>query len=255
MIDPNIPELTPDHPQIVQGCGLKRRDYGAMPRGSIAAATPFPASLMVPEVEWPERLAELKAKQQGLLGLRNLYGIKSLNQTNHSLCWAFSSTKAVMYVRARDNQEFKILSAWYVAGKIKGWRDEGGWGAASIQFIADNGIPTMDLCPSYSSSNDTAAARANAALHRCMAFYECSDDRDERRHQMISGLLLGLPGIADYGYLSHSMCLMHLEDLNGPYICDNSWGDDSGDRGMYSVGSHIPDDLLFAVSMTATQEA
>ena len=254
-LNPNIPELEPDHPELANS-GYMRRDYGAQPYGSIVSAVPFPDDLLIPEVEWQERLREQKAQKTGLLSLREHYGIKSLNQSSHPLCWAFSSTKGVMYCRAKDNQEFKLLSPWYVAGRIKNWRDEGGWSSASIQFIAETGIPTMDLCPSYQRSYDTADTRANAALHRCMKFYECdSGDRSKRRHQMISGLLLGLAGMADYNYISHAMCLMHLESI-GPdkSVCDNSWGDDSGDRGLYSVGSHIPDDLLFAGSMTATEE-
>src|SRR2546423_4116906 len=82
--------------------GLVPRDYRTHPVGCHACAQPFPDDLLVPEGEWAGRLALQQANKASLLDLReaNYAALKSLDQNGYGLCWAFSSTKAVMYTRA-----------------------------------------------------------------------------------------------------------------------------------------------------------
>jgi hypothetical protein len=159
-------------------------------------------------------------------------------------CWAFSSTKAAMYMRARANETDVKLSAWWVAGKVKGWADQGGWGAESTGEIATAGVPSYDLCPAYKSSYDTPDTQANAALHRTLLWYDGSQDRDANRAIMISAFLLGLAPVLDFNWLSHSMCGCRVVSLNPLTIdCDNSWGMNAGNQGLYQITGDkaIPD--------------
>lgn len=253
MADPII--ITDDtHPDDVgqilhgHGTGLVLRNYHAHPSGYLACAEPFPAAVVIPEAEWPDRLA--KQKELGSLDdLRESHYdvLQSLDQDGLGLCWAFSTTKAMMYLRVLMGLVPLKLSAWYVAGLIKRWQDQGGWGAESLAFVARSGVPTLDLCPSYSSRYATPEAAANALLHRATEWWDGTDDRETNRKIMISAFLMGLPPVLDYNHISHSMCGCRLVGLDPLTVeTDNSWGPDSGTKGkMTLVGSKaVPDGIV-----------
>src|SRR4051812_35839675 len=86
--------------------GLIPRNYATHPVGCYAFAPVFPESELVPESEWADRLADNRRTKSGLLDLREAHYdvLRSLNQDGLGLCWAFSTTKAVMYLRAVMNQ-------------------------------------------------------------------------------------------------------------------------------------------------------
>jgi len=215
--------------------GLIPRNYSTHPVGCYAFAPEFPAEELVDESEWADRLAENRKTKSGLLVLRTDHyeTLKSLDQDGLGLCWAFSTTKAVMYTRALMNEPPVVLSAWYVAGQIKGWRDEGGWGAASLQFIVETGVPALSLCPAYRSSYDTAETRANCANHKVVEWWDGSDDPRLAQKQLVSMLLKRVPCVVDLNDMGHSMCAIDIESLNPlRIIFDNSWGE-QGDRGLY----------------------
>src|SRR5436190_12690648 len=82
--------------------GLIPRNFRSFPSGCFAFAQEFPDSELIPDGEWADRLAFNRANKCGLLDIRadNYEMLKSLDQDGFGLCWAFSSTKAVMYLRA-----------------------------------------------------------------------------------------------------------------------------------------------------------
>ncbi len=230
--------------------GLIPRNYKTHPGGCYAAAPVAPDDWLIAPSDQVALLKEQQDGQTSLYDLRNNnYDVlKSLDQNGLGLCWAFSTTKAVMYLRAIMGEPAVRLSAWWVAGKVKGWRDEGGWGAESLQEIASAGVPSEALCPSYKSSYDTAATRADAALRKVIEWYDGTEDRDRNTQIMISAFLLGLPPVLDYNDISHSMSGCCLKSLNPLEVwCDNSWGstDQYGPKGIYiRKGSQaIPDGI------------
>lgn len=252
MPDPII--ITDDsHPDDIagildgHGLGLVPRNYHAHPSGYLACAEPFPASGIIPEAEWPDRLAAQK-ELGSLDDLRELYYdvLQSLDQDGFSLCWAFSTVKALMYIRVLMGLVPLKLSAWYVAGMIKRWADQGGWGSESLSFVAKYGAPVESLCPSYRSSYATPETAANAMLHRVTEFWDGSEDRAANKRIMVSAFLMGLPPVLDFNHISHSMCGCRLVSLDPLTIeTDNSWGPTSGTKGkMTLVGSKaIPDGI------------
>lgn len=215
--------------------GLVIRDYDRYPTGYLSFAPEFPDDELIDESEWPDRLAQNRATKSGLLDLREAYYeiLKSLDQDGLGLCWAFSSTKATMYTRALMNASFLRLSAWYVAGIINRWRDQGGWGAASLEFIRNTGVPAESYCPSYKSSYDTADTRANAALHKVTEWWDGTNDPRKATKQLVSSLLKRIPCVVDLNDMGHSMCAIDIGSLNPlEIIYDNSWGE-SGEKGLY----------------------
>ena len=158
-----------------------------------------------------------------------------------------------------------------VACIIKQYQDEGGWGAQSMDFICENGIPSSQFWPqqSMSRSNDNPAMRANAKLHRVTeGFWDLSAaqyDRNLTWNQVATCLLCRIPVVVDYNWWSHSVCaadlidgasewgqtrdessgkLVDLRTFNRVWGMDdpvtagfgvliwNSWGDSWSDRGM-----------------------
>jgi hypothetical protein len=231
--------------------GLIPRDYTTHPPGCYASAPVAPADWLIPEAEWEDRLKEQQANQASLWDLREAHfdTLKSLDQDGLGLCWAFSSTKAVMYTRAVMNATPERLSAWYVAGRVKHWQDQGGWGAESLQQITSAGVPTEALCPSYKSQYDTAAVAADAATRKVIEWYDGTEDRDQNRRIMVSAFLLGLAPVLDYNWLSHSMCGCVLKSINPLEVwTDNSWNviDQYGPKGCYKLSGSkaIPDGVV-----------
>src|SRR5690349_19632920 len=215
--------------------GLIPRNYSTHPVGCYGFAPAFPESELVPEDEWADRLAENRRTRSGLLDLREArYDVlRSLNQGSFGLCWSFSTTKAVMYTRALMNEPPVVLSAWYVAGRIKDWRDEGGWGAAALQLVVETGVPALEECPRYGRSAGQADAEADAAQHKVTEWWDGSDDPRLAQKQLVSMLLKRVPCVVDLNDMGHSMCAIDIESLNPlRIIYDNSWGE-QGDRGLY----------------------
>lgn len=217
--------------------GLLPRDYKSFPVGCFSFAEPFPDSLLVPQDEIQDRIDYFTEQKASLLDLRekNYETLRSLDQDGEPLCWSFSSTKAMMYLRAVMNQPLIRMSAWWVAGRVMNWRSSGGWGGESLKKIVSEGVPEEKFCPSYSSRHDTADTRANAALHKCTEWWEGSEDSEKALHQSVSAFLMGLPTIEDFNHMSHSMCCIWMKSWKGKKrkVADNSWGSDSGDNGLY----------------------
>ncbi len=217
--------------------GLIPRDYKSHPVGSYEGVPEYPDELLIPENEWDELQAEQQAAKASLLDLRETYydTLKSMDQNGYGLCWFFSTTKAVMYLRALMNLPPVRLSAWYGAGIINGWRDQGGWGAASLDFFIKNGTCSEDFCPKYSRSAVKQGAEENAALHKVTEWYDGSDDPDKAFAQFVSNNLRGIPGVCDYNSLSHSMCGVGFKRNPRTIINDNSWNEinDFGPKGLY----------------------
>jgi hypothetical protein len=231
--------------------GLIPRDYKSYPPGYLACAPVAPYDWLVPQSEQADRLAAQQAARASLYDIRMAYYsiLKSLDQNGFGLCWFFSTTKAAMYIRAIMGLPPVILSAWWGAGQIKNWRDEGGWGSASLEFFTKHGTPALEFCPKYSRSAVQSGAEENAALHKVTEWYDGTEDRDQNKQIMISAFLLGLPPVLDYNWLGHSMCGCRLVSLDPLTIdCDNSWGEigQYGEKGLYRItGSRaIPDAVV-----------
>ena len=239
--------------------GLVPRDFRTHPVGCYAHAKPFDLPL-IPESEWQARLdAQIAAKAQ-LPNVRdrgmNGQPIPSRDQDGKGYCWAHSSTSAAMISRAKAGEPYADLSAFMVACIIKGYRDEGGWGAESLEFIAQNGIPTSQFWPqqSMSRSNDNPAMRANAALHKFTNWRDL--DPNNMKAQLVTCLLLGFPVVSDFNWWSHSVCTLDLVSIS-PFRTRilNSWGDSwsSNGTGVLEGSKAVPDAGLACLDMTESQ--
>lgn len=201
-----------------KGRGLIPRNYQTHPQGFYKSATAFDMPL-IPRDEWVERATEMAANKTRLSDIRRVSGpngqhIPSLDQNGVGYCWNHSATMAVILLRAVMNQPYVRLSAFFIGCLIKNYRDEGGWGAAALDFITEHGIPSVQLWPekSMSRSNDNPVTRANASLHRTTeAWADMSDpdyDRNLTEDQAMTSLFCRIPCIGDFNWWGHSVVVV-----------------------------------------------
>lgn len=251
---------------VLADAGLIPRDFTARPLGYLGAtATPFSLPL-IPRSEWRDRMAAQAASKSRLSDIRNRgnYGqrIPSLDQDGWGYCWCHSSTGAVQLLRARANEPYVPLSAFFVGCLVKNYRDQGGSGDESLAFIAANGVPSTQYWPvqAHSSQYDTAATRANAALHQVQVWQELDPSSAEYLDQFATCLLLSLPVVSDFDWWGHSVCTMDLVSLDTSFsigslttLILNSWGDSWSQNGAGQLQGRraLPSNAFVAIAAEA----
>lgn len=217
--------------------GLIPRDWDALPHGAVDGATPFPDELLIPESDWDAWIAYEEARQNSLQHVRdrgmNGQQIPSLDQDGVGYCWIHDPTNAMKLLRAKMGLPYVPLSAFMAGCIIKGYRDQGGNAIDGIQFFAEKGICSEAFWPAQSMSraNDKPEMWANAALHKCQNWWECSDDPRKRRLQVASALLRKWPVCGDFNWWGHSVVMVRLLSHTDTLIW-NSWGDGWSQKGM-----------------------
>jgi hypothetical protein len=258
--------------------GLAPRDYRIQPlAGSpYAHRVDFP---LIDQAEWPGRIQEMVASKSRLSDIRG--NIPSRDQNGRGYCWMHSGVSALLLLRARDNQPYADLSAYGPSCLIKNYRDEGGWGAAGLEWLVQHGCPTSKTWPQKSTarSNDTPAMRAEMNKYKVLEGYWDLDAAAHSRNlsfaQTITLLLCRIPVIQDHNWWGHSICgadpvdgaqqwglsraetgkLLAMSEFDAVWgmtdpvlagtgiLIWNSWGEGWGERGMGLLSGRkaIPD--------------
>lgn len=241
--EPLIDDSTPNdllfNPIIdgeVKGHGLVPRDYSIYPREMFDP----PAQLqLIPRSEWSERIKEKARLKSQLSDLRG--SIPSLDQNGQGYCWAYSTTSAVMLLRAISNQPYVRLSAHAIGCKVKNFRNEGGWCGLSAKFHREVGCPSVTHWQekSMSRENDKPDTWANAAMHKVTEEWvdlaSSVYDQNLTFDQVATCLLSNIPCAVDFNWWSHSVCgcdLVEVEPGSFGLRIWNSWSDSYGERGM-----------------------
>lgn len=229
------------------GRGLVERNYNEFPKGSYASAPPFDDKVMplVPWDEVPDRIAELERTKSRL---SDIYQHPSLDQNGQGYCWAYSGTGCVQVLREKNNQPYQRLSAHSVAWVIKNGRDQGGWGAAGLDFLRERGVQPITTWPEksmngreYNTSANWEVAKEYRVTEGFVDLEPAAYDRELSVHQVISCLLNYIPVIGDFNWWGHSVAMLDVLDLyptkskNDPrrYGTNilNSWTDRWGNKG------------------------
>lgn len=233
--------------------GLIPRDYDEHPVGCYGSAPPYSIDDM-PLIDWavmPEMIREMETKKSRLSDIRrrgnNGQPIPSLDQNGQGYCWAYSTTSCVQLLRAVANMPYVPLSAHSVACVIKNFRDQGGWGAASLDFYTTRGCVPQSLWPAKSMSRqwnteaNWQAAKEFRVTEGWVDLQPAVYSRDMSAQQVATCLLNRLPVIGDFNWWGHSVCVMDLVDVypsraaNDPRRYGtrilNSWRDSWGDLG------------------------
>ena len=210
--------------------GCVPRDYHAMPFGSLPFAAEWDMPI-IPEAEWDDRIADQERHKSSLEHIRQDCGIRSLDQDGYGYCWAFSTVKAVMLLRAAQGQPTVELSAWAVASIIKNYRNQGGWCQQSLEFLVKTGVPSLEIWPQgkVDRQYDTAEMRADAGTRKVT---EWMDMEPRNKQQLASNLLRNIPTMIDLNWWGHSVCAFRLISRDPFRVkIDNSWTPGWGDDG------------------------
>lgn len=211
-------------PPSGQGFGLVPRNYNTHPVGCYGAILPYHAVTfpLIDRSEWSQRAKDQIAAGARISDLRlkgnNGQPIPSRDQNGKGYCWAHSGVTVTICDRLVRNLPYADLSAYAVACIIKNYRDEGGWGAQGVDFLASRGVPTAQFWPqqSMSKANDNAATWADAAKHKTTEGWidlaAAQYDRNLSFEQRISLCLTGCAQVADFNWWSHSVCQVDAVD-------------------------------------------
>lgn len=196
-----------------QAKGLIPRDYNEFPQGCYASAPAWDlASLpLVPWDEIPYRIAWMTETKTRLVDIGDY--VDPLDQNGQGYCWFYSGTSAIMQLRARNNQPNVRLSAHSGAWVIKEGKDQGGWGAAGLDFQKERGVVPVSLWKeksmdgrTYNTEANWAAAKEFRVTEGFVDLQPPAYDRDLTIHQILSCFLNRIPVISDYNWWGHSVC-------------------------------------------------
>lgn len=240
--------------------GLVPRNLKTHPIGCYASAPAWDKNVpLIPRSEWSARIKEMTEQKSRLSDIRNIGNlgqrIPALDQNGQGYCWAYGSTGAVMLLRAAMGLPYVRLSGHAVGCKIKNFRDEGGWGAASLDFIKTYGVPSVDLWKekSMSRSNDTEATWRDAAKHKVTEGWVDIEaaiyDRDLSFDQVATCLLNRIPVVCDFNWWGHCVVAMDLVEVErGSFglLILNSWSDawSENGAGVLRGSKAIPDNAV-----------
>jgi hypothetical protein len=194
--------------------GLVPRNYEANPVGYLGKiCPPFHAVdlPLIPRSEWSQRIKDMESAGSRISDVVLAANVPCLDQDGKGYCWAHSSAGALMALRALMNEPTVALSAYAVACVIKNYRDEGGWGALSLDFITSRGVPSEKFWPmkSMDRGNDKPETWANAALHKTVEAWvdlqAAQYDRNLTWDQVMTLLLSRVPVVVDYNWWGHSI--------------------------------------------------
>jgi hypothetical protein len=275
MAEPIIDDTSYIDPSWMDGTmarGLVPRDMSAYPVGSFAP----PAQMkLIPRSEWSDRIKAMTADKARVSDIRmggmNGAMIPSLDQNEPNTrpprwgyCWSYGTTIAVMLRRAAMNQPYVRLSAFGMAYTIKNGKDEGAWGALSLDFAMNRGIPSESVWPNFARKNPGSWSDPvwqDALKYKATdGWSELGDpvyDRDLTFDQMATCLLSGIPVVVDLMWWGHCVCAMDLVETSpgkfGIRII-NSWSDRWGENGVgvLSGSKAIPDNAVALTGVLAS---
>lgn len=209
--------------------------YRGMYSGSMTAAdisTPFPQELLIPESEWQARVQEMEERKSRVSDILAASGVPVLNQQNSNYCWAFAPTMCLMATRAVQNQPMVVLSPASVAAPITRYRNVGGYGGDSLQYIIDYGIVPESMWPQTAIDRryDTEESRTARAANRATEWWSL---RPRNKQEQISCLLRRIPLSTGLNFWAHQVCDVDPVWHNGQIGVRfrNSWGAEWGDNG------------------------
>lgn len=213
--------------------------------GDLAAS--FPQELLIPRSEWQARIQEKEERKNRVSDELIRRGIKCKDQNGTNYCWINAPTHCIEIARAFQNQEYVELSPASVGSKIKGFRNDGGWGQEGLEYIAAHGVVPVSLWPANAINRqyDKPEAWTEADKFKATEWMEL---KPRTIDEMVSCWLRDIPTANGYNWWSHEVTGCDPIWLDGDIAgrLRNSWGMGYGSQGFFVLQGRklIPDDCV-----------
>lgn len=205
-------------PNGTSDTGYVNRDWSAQPLGSLPGSRRMPQHLIIPRDEWRERIEERERTGKTLYARLRKSKVRWLNQSPSWYCWCYAVVHGCMAQLIIQNDPHRVLVPESVAGPIKNYRKQGGWGSQALAYIVKNGVADTSVWPweSHSQANSPRyfnGSRENAALTKVEEFWDL-----ETEEEKMSCLLRDIVVPCGYSNMGHEMCSID------PIIKDGQFG-------------------------------
>lgn len=193
---------------------------------------PLPDRYLIPEEEWPDRIADAWRDKAFPYHYAFESGpVKIKNQGSTPLCWQFATTLGLEVTRTFQNEPHVELSPASTAYQVTGGRKRGGWGGEAIEGLAQYGAVPVEYWPQtgWGRSLDTDEHRQIAADYKVVEWYYTDTIQGS-----VSLLLHGIGSSAGFNWWRHQV---YLCGVYWPlaWLYANSWGEEYGDRGFGKI--------------------
>lgn len=243
-IDDGTPDRDLFPPNKGRGLSLAGRAPG-LAYGS--TARPLPPEWLIPRSEWQARIEEREARKARLSDIVDQAGLPCKDQQQTNYCWANATTHTLEIVRAVQGEPTVILSAASVGAPITGYRNQGGYGPAALEYLDANGAvpesawPRNAIDPRYATDENLALA----LRYRVAAWIEAAPQTID---ETVSLLLMDSPVAVGLGWWGHEVTYYDPLWLDGEIaiLARNSWSMTWGDRGYFTIQGRrmLPDDAV-----------
>jgi hypothetical protein len=185
--------------------GLLPRDYSKVPMGAIPHTSPFVEAVpIIPESEWPARIAAMQGKW-----IRYLYpgNAKDDYQNGLGYCWAFSLAQSAMMIRALEGQSYKLLLAESLGYDVN-WRNAGNYCSSAIEAAGKTGFCEASYSPArfnLKPSTWKPGWQENGLQYRITEWWELGNVN--MRQEVATAMMLGFPVYTGYNRFSHAIAL------------------------------------------------
>lgn len=235
--------------------GLVQRDLSIHPFAGLEAAEEFNLPL-IPRDQWRERIEEQERKGTHLRALCEQYGMAVLNQGSTNYCWINAPIWCAMVQRIAAGLPIIRLSPASVGAKIKGFRNNGGWGTEGLEYIAEHGAVPSDIWPpnAINRQYDNATSDAERPKYRVREWWDIPRNFDK----LATCLFSNTPVAIGLNWWRHEVTAMRVVSLGGGKFgieIANSWGEGWSDNGygVLTESKGTPDDAVAPRTVTPSE--
>lgn len=195
--------------------GYVPRSWVDAPLGASPYAGRMPHSLIIPEDEWADRIADKQANKSRLSDVATAMGDIWWNQDPSWYCWCYCVVQGAQLSLGLAGDKTRRLVPESVAGPIMNYRKKGGWPLMAVEYIAEHGVADESVWPGSThdernSSRYFDGSRENAAKTKFAEWWDVADYRE-----LVSCLLRNQPVPLGYPWMGHAMLAVDVVLLQG----------------------------------------
>lgn len=212
------------------------------------------SSLAPPRSEWKSIIDRRKERGLGLINRLKRDKFKLLNQHSTNFCWAYAPTQAQMINAHLAGQEYKRLSADFVACQITNFQNIGGNAGDTVNFLQQHGTCETKYWPEGEISKRylTPEAKINALSYKMPEWNRVSTNLD-----LITGrLFAGDITLVGYLWWQHEGTLVDIDYDKEGFLWGfaNTWGEQWGNEGYAWLreSKARPDDAIIPLVSLAS---